>query len=131
MKIASTIARYLLGLLFTVFGLNGFAHFLPQPPPSSALAMQFLTVITTSHYMVPVFLVQIIGGVLLLMGRYIPLALTLLAPVIVNILIYHSTMDPGGIGPGVLVAVLWILVFLRFRPSFRGLLEAQPIPANA
>jgi uncharacterized membrane protein YphA (DoxX/SURF4 family) len=130
MKIASTISRYLLGLLFTIFGLNGFLHFIPQPPPSSPLAMQFLTVMSASHYMVPVFLVQLIGGVLLLVGRYIPLALTLLAPVIVNVLIYHSAMDPGGIGAGLLATILWILVFLRFRANFLGLLESRPVSAD-
>ena len=130
MKIASTIARYLLGLMFVIFGVNGFAHFLPQPPPSSAFAMQFLTVMSASHYMVPVFLIQILGGVLLLTGRYVPLALTLLAPVIVNILIYHTVMDPGGIAAGLLAAILWVLVFLRFRASFRSLLEAQPAPMS-
>ena len=130
MKLAVTIARYLLGLLFTIFGLNGFFHFIPQPPPSSALAMQFLTVMSESHYMVLVFLIQLIGGVLLLVGRYVPLALTLLAPVIVNILVYHTTMDPGGIGAGVLAAILWILVFLGVRSNFHGLLEARPASAR-
>ena len=131
MKLASTVARYLLGLIFTIFGVNGFAHFIPQPPPSSALGMQFMTVMSASHYLVPVFLVQILGGVLLLLGRYIPLALALLAPVIVNILIYHTSMDPGGMGAGVLAAILWVLVFLRYRASFRGLLQAQPAATNA
>jgi uncharacterized membrane protein YphA (DoxX/SURF4 family) len=116
--------------MFTIFGFNGFFHFIPQPPPSSPLALQFLTVLSASHYMVPVFLVQILGGVLLLAGRYVPLALTLLAPVIINILIYHSTMDPGGIGAGVLAAIFWVLVFLSVRSSFEGLLQIRPATAK-
>ena len=130
MKLIVTAARYLLGLMFTIFGFNGFFHFIPQPPPSSPLALQFLTVLSASHYMVPVFLVQILGGVLLLAGRYVPLALTLLAPVIINILIYHSTMDPGGIGAGVLAAIFWVLVFLSVRSSFEGLLQIRPATAK-
>ncbi len=125
MRIASTIARYLLGLMFTVFGLNGFLHFIPQPPPQSPLALQFLTAVSVSHYMVLIFLIQILGGVLLLVGRYIPLALTLLAPVIVNILLYHSTMDPANIGPGALATILWILVFVSVRSNFNGLFQAR------
>ena len=126
MKIASTVARYLLGLMFTVFGLNGFLHFIPQPPPQSPLASQFLTSASISHFMVIVFLVQVIGGALLLAGRFVPLALVLLAPVIVNILDYHLTMDPAGIAPGLVATILWILVFLRFRSSFAGILQSEP-----
>ena len=124
MKVAATIARYLLGLMFTVAGLNGFLNFFPAPPPSSPLVTQFMTVMTASHYMVPVFAVQLIGGLLLLSGRYVPLALTILAPVIVNILIFHATMDPGGIGGGVLATILWVLVFMRFRAHFHGLFHS-------
>ncbi len=129
MRIAATISRYLLGLMFLVFGLNGFFHFLPQPPPSSALAGQFFGVMMGSHYMVPVFLVQVIGGVLLLANRFVPLALTLLGPVLVNILTFHITMDPGGVGPGILATVLWAIVFMSVRTAFDGIFQARPIPA--
>ena len=125
MKIAFTIARYLLGLMFTVFGLNGFFHFIPQPPPASPIAIQFLTAVSVSHYMVIVFLVQILGGLMLLLGRYVPLALTLLAPVLVNILNYHLTMDPGGIAAGAFAAILWALVFFGVRRNFSGILQPR------
>jgi uncharacterized membrane protein YphA (DoxX/SURF4 family) len=128
MKIASTIARYLLGLMFTVFGLNGFLHFLKMPPPSSPLAMQFMTVMSDSHYLMLVFAFQLLAGILLLSGRYIPLALTILAPIIVNIWMYHLTMDPAGIGPGVVATILWILVFLPVRANFVGLFQPKPEP---
>jgi uncharacterized membrane protein YphA (DoxX/SURF4 family) len=125
MKLASTIARYLLGLMFTVFGLNGFLHFIPLPPPAAPLAIQYMTVMAMSHYLAFVFLVQLIGGLLLLSGRFVPLALTLLAPVIVNVLLFHGLMDPGGIGPGALATILWILVFISVRPAFNGIFQAK------
>ena len=128
MKSVSTTARYLLGFLFTVFGLNGFFHFLPQPPPSSPLALQFLGAVSASHYMVLIFLLQLIAGVLLLIGRFVPLALTVLAAIITNILLYHVTMDPKDIGIGLFAAILWVLVFLGYRTSFRALLSSHPEP---
>ncbi len=129
MKIAATIARYLLALMFLVFGLNGFLNFIPQPPPPSQLAGQFFMAVSMSHFMVLVFAVQIVGGLLLLSGRFLPLALTILAPVIVNILNYHLTMDPRGVVPGLLAAVLWFLVFFPLRSSFSALLQSKPVAA--
>lgn len=125
MKLAAMIARYLMGVIFTIFGLNGFLHFIPQPPPTSALALQYLTVMSTSHYLVLAFLIQLIGGVLLLANRFVPLALTLLAPIIVNILLFHALMDPGNIVLGLIVAVCWFLVFASVRRAFDGLFDAR------
>ena len=125
MKIAATISRILLGLLFTVIGLNGFLNFIPSSMPANPVAAQFLTAVTVSHYLAVVFVVQIIGGVLLLWGCYIPLALTLLAAELVNILTYHITMDPGTIAPGLLATVLWVVVFARYRSSFDAILRPE------
>ena len=122
MKIASTIARYLLALIFIVFGLNGFLHFLPMKPPSSDLAMQFFTVMSASHYLVVVFALQLIAGVLFLFPRTVPLALIIAGPLIVNILLFHGLMDPGGIVPGLDVAALWFIIFWQFRAAFDGIL---------
>ncbi len=122
MKIAALIARYLLGLMFTVFGLNGFFHFLPMPPPPSGLAGQYMAALGGSHYFVAVFLVQLIGGVLLLANRFVPLALILLGPIIVNILLYHILMDPKGIPPGLVALALWLAVFYSVRSAFTGVL---------
>ena len=124
MRIAATIARYLLGVAFTVIGLNGFLMFLPAPP-MPGLAGQFTAVMTASHYMVPVFVLQLVSGLLLLWGRYIPLALTLLAPILVNILIFHVTMNPAGIVPGLIVTICWLLVFSRVRSAFAGILARR------
>ncbi len=108
MKIASTVSRYLLGIMFAVFGANGFLHFIKQPPPSSADALQFLTSVTDSHYMVLIFLLQFIAGVLLLVGRFVPLALVVLGAILVNILDFHVTMDPQGLAPGSIATILWL-----------------------
>jgi putative oxidoreductase len=119
MKIAVLIARILLGLLFLVFGLNGFFHFIPMPPPTG-LAGQYFTVLFVSHYLVPVFLLQVVGGVLLLANRYVPFALILLGPVLVNILMFHSLMAPEGLPMALITTVLWLIVFAGVRKAFAG-----------
>jgi putative oxidoreductase len=126
MKIVSILARYLLGLMFTVFGLNGFLHFLHQPPPANPLALQFFVAISASHFAASFFAVQLIGGLLLLSGFFVPLALTLLAAELYNILAFHLTLSPG-ITPGLVACVLWVLVFLQYRVSFKGILAAKPV----
>jgi hypothetical protein len=125
MKIAIHIARVLLAVMFLVFGLNGFFHFLPQGPMPSGLAGQFFGVLMASHYYVAIFLVQVVSGALFLANRYVPLALVLIAPVIVNILLYHVLMNPGGILPGALAAVLWLVVAYGVRPAFAGILQKR------
>jgi len=119
MKIAVTIARVLLGLLFTVFGLNGFLHFIPMQPPTG-LAGQYMGALFMSHYLVVVFLLQLIGGLLLLVNRYVPLGLLLLGPVVVNILLFHSFLAPEGLPMALLAVVLWVVVFAGVRKAFAG-----------
>jgi putative oxidoreductase len=126
MKTASLIARYLLGLLFTVFGLNGFLNFIHQPPPANPLAIQFFVATGASHFAMFFFAVQLIGGLLLLSGFFVPLALTLLAAELYNILAFHLTLAPESIAPALVAAVLWVLVFLQYRASFRDVLAAKP-----
>jgi putative oxidoreductase len=125
MKIASTIARYLLGLMFTLFGLNGFFNFIHQPPPANPLAIQFFVAISASHFAAFFFAVQLVGGLLLLSGYFVPLALTLLAAELYNILAFHLTFAPG-IAPALVGCVLWVLVFLQYRESLSGLFAAKP-----
>lgn len=124
MKIAVLIARNLLGLLFVVFGLNGFLHFLPQPP-STGLALQFQMALGAAHYFEPVFALQLLGGVILLANRYVPIGLVLLGPVIANILLFHILMEPKGIPPGLLALVLWLIVFYSVRSAFAGVFAAR------
>jgi len=125
MKIVSTIARYLLGLMFTVFGLNGFFHFIHQPLPTEPLAIQFFTAVFASHFAAFFFAVQLVAGLLLLSGFFVPLALILLAAELYNILAFHLTLAPGA-APAVVACVLWALVFVQYRPSFAGVLAAKP-----
>jgi hypothetical protein len=120
MKIASLIARYLLGLIFLIFGLNGFFHFIPMPPPTG-LAGQYMGALFVSKYLVVVFLLELIPAILLLVNRYVPLALTLLGPVIVNIFLFHAFLAPSGLPLAVVVVILWGLVAWSVRPAFAGL----------
>ena len=119
MKIATLIARILLGLLFLVFGLNGFLHFIPMPPPPG-LAGQFMGALFVSHYLTFIFSVQVIGGALLLANRFVPLALVLLGPIIVNILLFHSLMAPEGLPVALFATALWAIVFFAVRRAFAG-----------
>ena len=121
MKIAFLVARILLGLLFTVFGLNGFLHFIPSSPPSG-LAGQYVGALYVSHYLVVVFLLQLIGGLLLLVNRFVPLALVLLGPVIVNILLFHAFLAPEGLPMALFATILWFVVFAGVRKAFDGVL---------
>jgi putative oxidoreductase len=112
MKIAVLIARILLGLMFVIFGLTGTAG-------------QFVGAIASTHYFHVVALVQLVGGLLLLSGQFIPLALTLLGPVIFNILLFHVTMQPSGLPPGLLAFLLWLIVFFGVRHAFAGILARK------
>ena len=120
MKIAVLIARILLGLLFLVFGLNGFLNFIHGPMPTG-VAGQYLAVMGGTLYLHFVFLVQIVGGLLLLSGQFVPLALVLLGPVIINILLFHVSMQPSGLPPGLFATVLWFIVFFGVRKAFAGI----------
>lgn len=122
MKIVSTIARYLLGFIFLTFGLNGFLHFIPMPPPTG-VAGQFFGALFVSRFYVVIFLLQIIPAVLLLANRYVPLALTILGAVIVNILCFHIFMAPAGLPLAVVVTILWFLTIWRVRSAFTGILQ--------
>ena len=122
MKIASTIARYLLGMTFLTFGLNGFLHFIPMPPPTG-VAAQFFGALFVSRLYVVIFLLQIVPAVLLLVNRYVPLALTILGPVIFNILCFHIFMAPAGLPLAIFVTVLWILVVSSLWPAFNAIFQ--------
>lgn len=121
MKILTLIARLLLGLIFVVFGLNGFLNFLSMGPMPSGLAGQFISALVLSHYIWVVAALQVAGGALLLVNRFVPLALVLLGPVIVNIILYHVFLHPSGAVPAIVVAILWGIVFYSHRQYFSGI----------
>ena len=125
------VARLLLGLIFTVFGLNGFLNFLPAPelPPAGG---DFIGALVASGYLMTlVKLTEVVGGVLLLIGRFVPLALTILAPIVVNIVLFHLFLAPGAAAMVVptLVLVLELYLAYAYRKSFRGVLDAGAQPS--
>ena len=124
MKTASVVARYLAGVIFLVMGLNGFLNFIPLPPPGG-IAGQFMGALYVSHYLWVIFVFQVIAGVLLLVNRYVPLAVAILAPVLVNIITFHVLMAPAGLPLALFVALLWIVIFIEVRPAFSGLFQSR------
>ncbi len=125
MKIASIIARLLLGLMFLVFGLNGLLNFIPTGPLPTGHPGEFFAVMFATHYFYAVGVVMTVSAILLLINRYVALGLTFLGPVLVNILLFHLFMQPKTIGPGVFVTLLWLLVAWQHRAAVAGLFKAQ------
>ncbi len=125
-----TIARILLGLIFLVFGLNGFLHFIPQPKkPMSEEAMAFVGGLMKSGYMFPLIAgTQVLVGVLLLLNRFVPLALALIAPVIVNIVAFHVFLNRSGLGLALVVLVLELYLAWAYRHSYRSMLAMRAEP---
>ena len=124
MKIVTIIAGLPLGLMFFVFGLNPFLKFLPMPHLQGVWG-QFLGALFVSHYVWLVGATQVLSGALFLIGRYVPLAIALSGPVIVNIIAYHLTMQHIGAQPSVLATICWVFLFWRYRDSFAPLLVAK------
>jgi len=122
-KVLTVIARILLGLIFVVFGSNAFLHFIPMPPLPQNLAGDYTRVFLASGYVYVIGGLQVIGGLLLLIGRFVPLGLTILGAIIVNILIFHALMAPEGFAPGLVVTALELFLVWRYRDAFRGLIQ--------
>jgi putative oxidoreductase len=124
MKIAVVIARILLGLVFLVFGLNNFFHFMPmQPIPGDAGT--FATIMYTHGWLTFHGILYVVAGLLLLVGRYVPVGLVLLGPILVNILLFHITLAPAGFAPGLVCAVLEIFLIYAYWPAFRGIFTSK------
>jgi hypothetical protein len=124
---AKTAARLALGAVFTVFGLNGFLHFIPQPPPSG-LAAVFLGGLAASGYMFPLIkATEVVVGLLLLSNRFVPLALTILAPIVVNIVAFHLFLAPAGLVVPVVVTALGVYLAWTERRVFAPLLQARSL----
>jgi hypothetical protein len=122
------VTRTALGLIFTVFGLNGFLNFIPQPPAPEAAAA-FGGALAATGYMFPLLKsTEIISGLLLLTGRYVPLALTVLAPIIVNIVAFHAFLAPGGLGIAFFVLAAELALAWWYRDAFRTVLASRVEP---
>lgn len=125
MKILTTIVRVILGLAFTVFGLNFFFNFIPQPPPPPGLAGDFVKVFAASGFMYAVGAMQLLSGLMLLIGRFVALGLTILAAILFNIWVFHLTMAPGvkELAPGMIATLLWAFLVWQYRDRFAGILK--------
>ncbi|HEX5490707.1 MAG TPA: hypothetical protein VFX07_05565 [Candidatus Udaeobacter sp.] len=123
MKVATIIARVLLGLIFVVFGSNAFLHFFPMPPVPQGITGEYLHAFFASGYVYVIGAFQVIGGLLVLIGRFVPLGLTILGAIIVNIWAFHILMAPelGGMIPAFVVLILELFLVLRYREAFRGI----------
>jgi putative oxidoreductase len=120
MKIAVLIARILLGLMFLVFGLNIYFQFIPMQMPTGDVGT--LMGLMFKHGWFTFYgLFYVVGGLLLLIGRFVPIGLVLLGPIMVNILLFHATFDPAGIGPGLVVTALEIFLIYAYREHFKAL----------
>jgi len=132
--VAKPAARLLLGTIFTVFGLNGFLHFLPMPPLAGQAAA-FMGGLGASGYFFPLLKgTEIIAGLLLLSNRFVPLSLTVLAPIVVNIVAFHAFLAPSGLALPVLIVGLGVYLAYTEREVFAPLLRArtnQPAPRSA
>jgi uncharacterized membrane protein YphA (DoxX/SURF4 family) len=124
------IARVLMGLMFLVFGLNGFLNFIPPPKtPMPEAAVAFAGALVKTGYMMRLLMgTQLLVGALLLLNRFVPLALALIAPIIVGIITFHVFLAPASIGPGIAVLVLELYLAWAYRNAFRPMLAAKPRP---
>jgi uncharacterized membrane protein YphA (DoxX/SURF4 family) len=122
-----TAARLLMGLMFLVFGLNGFLHFIPEPKDAMTEgAAAFAGALMKSGYMFPLVMgTQLLVGILMLLNRFVPLALALIAPVIVNIIAFHVFLAPSGLGPGAVILLLEIYLAWAYRKHYRSMLAMR------
>lgn len=130
MRLIVPIARVLLGLVFVVFGLNFFLQFMPMPPMAGP-AGAFAGALFATGYMFPLIKVtEIVGGLMLVSGRFVPLGLVLLAPIIVNIAAFHVFLTPGEVGMSAVLVAIEAFLGWSYRDSFRGLLNPTATPGQ-
>jgi putative oxidoreductase len=121
MQAVTIVIRSLLGLVFLIFGVNAFLHFIPLPMPTGD-AGTFMGILVHSHYLYAVKAFEIVGGAILLSGRFTPLGLTLIGPVIVNIIFYDVFLDPIGLPLGLIIAACELFLIYRHRSAFSGII---------
>jgi putative oxidoreductase len=123
MRVLSNIARIFLGLLFLVYGLNGFFRFGHAAPFETAIARQYMDVMLATPYGDVLFALQVLCGIALLCNLFVPLALTILAAYLFNIYMFHLFLDPSRSGSTILATLLWIFTSMRYKGILRGLLR--------
>ena len=127
-RILTAIIRVMLGLMFLVFGLNGFMNFIPMPKNIPPEIMNVMGALVKAGYLSVVSGAEVLIAVMLLTNRFVPLALALLAPIVVGIITYHIAMDPATIGPGILVLAMELYLAWAYRGAFRPMLRAKTSP---
>ena len=130
MRFAIIGARVILGLIFTVFGLNGFFHFIPNPEMNEPMTTFMMALTGTGYFMIVVKVVEVVSGLMILTGRFLPLGLILLAPVSVHILFVHLFLDQAGLAMAIVIVVLQVFLAFAYRDSFSGVLNANARPAG-
>jgi len=128
--IVTAIVRVLLGLMFLVFGLNGFLNFMPAPKDLPPDMITVITGLMKGGYMAVVPAVEIVVAVLLLSNRFVPLALVLLAPIVVGIITFHIAIAPTTIVPGIVVLVMELYLAWAYRGAFRPMLQPKVSPGG-
>lgn len=128
MKIASLVARILLGLIMLAAGASGFIIFHNPPPAPPGLAAAFQDVFFRSGWVLVVDAVELTCGLLLLFNRFVPLAVVMLAALIVNMYTFHITMMPAGTIAPVILTILWFTTAWPLRAHFAPLLTARAEP---
>ncbi len=126
MRSVVLICRLLLGFLFFVLGLNNILGFLKMPPPQNPDALTWITIMHASHWTTFVGALMTVAGLLLLVKRFVPLALTLLAPILVNILLYHALLWPHGAALALVAVLLELVLITAYFPAFLPLLKMNP-----
>ena len=126
MRVAVRIARIVVCLMFVVLGMNHLVPFLHEPPIPPSDAATYTSLLTSHHVMTFTSLLMVGAGLLLLVGHFIPLALTLLGPILVNILLFHCFFFHRSFGPAVLCTLLEIFLFIAYRRSFVSLFVSSP-----
>jgi uncharacterized membrane protein YphA (DoxX/SURF4 family) len=129
-RIATPIIRILLGLMFLVFGLNGFLNFMPAPKDMPQEILNVVGALTQAGYITVVSGAEVLVAVMLLMNRFVPLALVLLAPIVVGIITFHIAMAPASIGPGIVVLLMELYLAWAYRGAFHPMLLAKVSPGG-
>jgi putative oxidoreductase len=127
-RIAPAVARYLLGLMFVVFGANFFLHFLPQPPLSGTSGEVAVGLMKSGYIMQVVKSVEIAAGLLLLFNRFVPLALTLLAPIVIGIVGFHLSLAPAAGAAAYLAFALEVFLAYSYRDAYGPLFASHAAP---
>lgn len=127
MRVLTIIIRLLLGLAFVFFGSNAFLHFIPMPELPHNPSGDFLNALFRSGYIYAIGACEVIGGLLLLLGRFVPLGLTILGPIIVNIMLYHIFMDQTGLPMALIFTALWLFLVWRWWNAFAALLRSYSL----